>query len=142
LEEYRKISDVVEELGQFDGVFFRIVETSPHQYVWKMTVIDFTENGNKVPEYIKSKFGYDRYRIIYLNNDDTVEYVECALLDVKYFLKNLLETNQEVFLVRDCEEAEQITKQFFVNRMTKLLLDCKKEKYDIIPQSKRERDYV
>jgi hypothetical protein len=121
MKELRKVSDIIDDEDYFDGILFRLTSISDKEMVWKIITIDFTDKGRVLPDYEKSKFGYDKYRIVYFNQDGSTDYIECVLFDPKTYIKSLLDIEQEAMVVRCCKQSADMIRSFYVKRLKNTL---------------------
>jgi len=105
---------------EVDGISFSLKEEDSKKGLstWEFTIMKLNNSENE--NFHKHELGY-KYQIVLYNNDDTVEVFEAIIGDIEYYVKNLINVNQEGFIIKKSKKSEEILNKIFKGKLLEAL---------------------
>jgi hypothetical protein len=102
-----------------DGIAFHIDEaqTNEDRIAWNFTIMKLNEDENK--DFYLHELGY-KYQIV-LYKDEEAEVFEAVLGDVKHYVTNMVNANQEGLVIKKCKKSEEILDKIFRGHLMQAL---------------------
>lgn len=104
-------------LEDIDGISFSIDDdtSTKNKTHWNFSIMTLREDRT----FDKNDIGY-MYQIV-LYNEKSIEVFEAVLGDLDYYVKNLLNINQQGLIIKKCSKSQEIFQKLFKGKFTEAL---------------------
>ena len=102
-----------------DGISFSIKNKNSKRVEWDFTIMKLAGDDTI---FQNNGIGY-KYQIIFYGDDQETELFEAYVGDLDFYVKNLINANQEGLILKKCAKSEEIVEKLFRTKVVQSLVN-------------------
>lgn len=112
-----EVDNLFSKLTEYDGLLFERIsmksskESAPVVKGWDFSFFRF--NNREDIQFFKTELGYIYYVLFFKADDEENEFFEAVLSDPQSYVRNLMNTNQEGFILKKSERSKKLMESLY-----------------------------